>query len=67
MLMWFGEVPIPMLFADYLKYDPGDVPAVVATYSVGPAAGLGVGLCLVKRVLARSAAYEEASVYGQNL
>lgn len=44
LLMWFGEFPIPALFAEYLKYDPGDVPAVVATYTLGPAAGFGVEL-----------------------
>jgi riboflavin transporter FmnP len=41
LLMYFGEVRLPF-FADFLKYDPGDVPAIVATYTLGPATGLGV-------------------------
>jgi riboflavin transporter FmnP len=41
LLMYFGEVRLPF-FAEFLKYDPGDVPAVVATYTLGPGVGLGV-------------------------
>ncbi|MFZ5815428.1 MAG: ECF transporter S component, partial [Bacillota bacterium] len=41
LLMYFGEIHVPP-FAEFLKYDPGDVPAVVATYTMGPAAGVGV-------------------------
>lgn len=41
MLMFFGEVYVPP-FANFLKYDPGDVPAVVATYTLGPVAGVTV-------------------------
>jgi riboflavin transporter FmnP len=41
LLMYFGQVRLPF-FADFLKYDPGDVPAIVATYILGPATGLGV-------------------------
>ena len=41
LLMFFGEVYIPP-FAEWLKYDPGDVPAVVATYTLGPGAGVAV-------------------------
>lgn len=40
-LMMLFEFRIP-LFADFLKYDPGDVPAVVATYTMGPVAGVAV-------------------------
>jgi riboflavin transporter FmnP len=41
LLMYFGEIHIPP-FADFLKYDPGDVPALIAGYTLGPAAGVGV-------------------------
>ncbi len=41
LLMFFGEVYIPP-FAEFLKYDPGDVPAVVATYTMGPVAGVAI-------------------------
>jgi len=41
LLMFFGEVYIPP-FAEFLKYDPGDVPAVVATYTMGPVAGVTI-------------------------
>lgn len=41
LLMYFGQIHIPP-FAEFLKYDPGDVPAVVATYTMGPVAGVGV-------------------------
>lgn len=40
-LMYVGEIHVPP-FASFLKYDPGDVPAMVATYTLGPGAGLGV-------------------------
>lgn len=40
-LLMLLEVNIPP-FAEFLKYDPGDVPAMVATYTMGPAAGVGV-------------------------
>lgn len=39
LLMFFGEVYIPP-FAEFLKYDPGDLPAIVATYTMGPVAGV---------------------------
>lgn len=41
LLMFFGEVYIPP-FAEFLKYDPGDLPAIVATYTLGPVAGVAV-------------------------
>lgn len=41
LLMYFGEFRIPF-FADFLKYDPGDVPAMVTTFTMGPAAGVAV-------------------------
>lgn len=41
LLMFFGEIYVPP-FAEFLKYDPGDVPAMVATYTLGPLAGVVV-------------------------
>jgi len=41
LLMFFGEIYI-LPFAEFLKYDPGDVPAVVATYTLGPCAGVAI-------------------------
>lgn len=41
LLMFTLEVYIPP-FANFLKYDPGDVPAAVATFTLGPAAGIWV-------------------------
>jgi riboflavin transporter FmnP len=40
-LLMLFEVRLPF-FAEFLKYDPGDVPAVVATYTMGPVAGVAV-------------------------
>lgn len=39
LMLW--EVHIPP-FATFLKYDAGDVPAIIAAFAVGPAAGLAV-------------------------
>lgn len=41
LLMFTLEVYIPP-FANFLKYDPGDVPAAIATFTFGPGAGIGV-------------------------
>jgi len=41
LMMYFGEIHVPP-FAEFLKYDPGDVPAMLATYTLGPGAGVGV-------------------------
>lgn len=30
------------LFQPYLKYDPSDIPALIATFAIGPTAGVGV-------------------------
>lgn len=38
-LMWVG---LPMPGAPYLVYEPSDVPALVATFTMGPTAGLTV-------------------------
>lgn len=40
-LMYLGEINLPF-FPSYLKYDPGDVPAMVATFTLGPTAGVAV-------------------------
>lgn len=40
-LLMLFEIHIPP-FQAFLKYDPGDVPAVVATYTLGPTAGVAV-------------------------
>lgn len=41
LLMFFGQIYVPP-FAEFLRYDPGDVPAVVATYTLGPGAGVAI-------------------------
>lgn len=41
LLMWLGQVPVP-LFADFLRYDPGDVPGMIAAYTLGPAPAVAV-------------------------
>jgi riboflavin transporter len=41
LLMYFGQIHVPP-FAVFLKYDPGDIPAMVATFTLGPAAGVAV-------------------------
>lgn len=41
LLMFFIEFPIPP-FPPFLKYDPGDVPALFATLAMGPVAGIVV-------------------------
>jgi riboflavin transporter FmnP len=38
-LLMLFEVRLPF-FADFLKYDAGDVPAAIATFTLGPVAGL---------------------------
>lgn len=38
--MYF-EFPLPF-FPPYLKYDPSEVPALIATFALGPVAGLSV-------------------------
>ncbi|HEY3364242.1 MAG TPA: ECF transporter S component [Symbiobacteriaceae bacterium] len=40
-LLMLLQIHIPP-FASFLAYDPGDVPAMVATYTLGPAAGVAV-------------------------
>ncbi len=40
-LMYFLEFPL-LPWAQFLKYDPSEVPALIATFAIGPAAGLAV-------------------------
>lgn len=40
-LLMLTEIHIPP-FPPFLKYDPGDVPAVVATYTLGPVVGVWI-------------------------
>ncbi len=47
-VLMYLEVPLP-LFPAYLKYDPGDIPALIATFALGPVSGFTVEL--IKAVL----------------
>jgi len=47
-LMFAIEFPLPLL-PNYLKYDPGDVPALLGAFALGPWAGLAIEL--IKNVL----------------
>ncbi|MCL4424721.1 MAG: ECF transporter S component [Firmicutes bacterium] len=40
-LMFALEFPLP-LFPTYLKYDPGEIPALLGAFALGPMAGLAV-------------------------
>lgn len=39
LLMYFIAFPLP-LFPDFLTYDPGDVPGIIACFAMGPLAGV---------------------------
>jgi len=41
LFMYLGQIQVPG-FADFLRYDPGDVPGMVAAYTMGPVAGVAV-------------------------
>lgn len=41
LLMFAIGIRLPF-FAEFLEYDPGDIPAMIATYTLGPAAGVAV-------------------------
>lgn len=41
LLMYFVAFPLP-LFPDFLTYDPGDVPGIIACFAMGPLAGVAV-------------------------
>jgi len=61
--LFLNHLEIPRgLFAPFLKYDPGDVPALVATFALGPAAGITVEL--IKGLLAVLFAYKEYGPFG---
>ena len=44
----YVDFPIPP-FPSFLKYDPSDVPALIATFALGPSAGISVEV--IKAVL----------------
>ena len=44
------DFPIPMLIPSFVKMDVSELPALLASFSLGP--GYGVAVCLVKNVLA---------------
>jgi riboflavin transporter FmnP len=39
LLMYYIAFPLP-LFPDFLTYDPGDVPGIIAAFAMGPMAGV---------------------------
>ena len=43
------EIPIPFLIPEFVKFDFSEVPALIATYMLGPVEGIVV--CLVKNLL----------------
>lgn len=47
-VLMYLEVPLPT-FPIYLKYEPGDVPALIASFALGPLSGIAVEV--VKAVL----------------
>lgn len=57
----FLEVPRG-LFAPFLKYDPGDIPALIATFALGPAAGITVEI--IKGMLTTLFAFKEHGPFG---
>lgn len=61
LFMLLLEVPRG-LFAPFLKYDPGDIPALVATFALGPVAGISVEL--IKGVLTTLFAFKEYGPFG---
>ena len=48
-LMMF-DFPLPMLIPSFVKMDVSELPALLASFSIGPTAGIAV--CLLKNVLA---------------
>ncbi len=61
LFMYYLEVPRG-LFAPFLKYDPGDIPALVAGFALGPLAGITVEM--IKGVLVALFAYKEYGPFG---
>lgn len=61
--LFFEYLEIPRgFFLPFLKYDPSDVPALIATFAVGPAAGITVEL--IKGLLAVLFAFKEHGPFG---
>ena len=48
-LLMLVEFPLPMLIPAFIKMDFSELPALITTYSFGPA--YGVGVCFLKNVL----------------
>lgn len=61
--LFFQYLEVPRgLFAPFLKYDPGDIPALIATFALGPAAGITVEL--IKGILTVLFAFKEHGPFG---
>lgn len=61
LFMYYLEIPRGF-FAPFLKYDPGDIPALVATFALGPVAGITVEI--IKGLLVALFAYKEYGPFG---
>lgn len=61
LFMQFLEIPRG-LFAPFLKYDPGDIPALIATFALGPVAGVTVEL--IKGIFTTLFAFKEYGPFG---
>ncbi|HEY3247444.1 MAG TPA: ECF transporter S component [bacterium] len=61
LFMYYLEIPRG-LFAPFLKYDPGEVPALVAGFALGPVAGITVEV--IKGLLVALFAYKEYGPFG---
>jgi riboflavin transporter FmnP len=57
LLMYFIAFPLP-LFPEFLTYDPGDIPGMIAAFAMGPWAGVLVQLmkCLLGYLIGASKA-----------
>lgn len=61
--LFFQFLEIPRgLFAPFLKYDPGDIPALIAAFAIGPAAGITVEI--IKGLLTTLFAFKEHGPFG---
>lgn len=45
-VLMFFEFSLPMIIPGYIKFDLSDLPALIASFAVGPLSGVGV--CLIK-------------------
>lgn len=61
LLFQYLEIPRG-LFAPFLKYDPGEIPALIVTFALGPTAGITVEM--VKGLLAVLFAFKENGPFG---